>query len=165
MCGRIPTGREDTDRNAQILRLYMTQFHHLEVDSALLRRIATEGEDTLAREAMHWLARFFQDHAGTAEFLIDRMRSAEGSKVRVCAFHCLLLYFGGRQSIAEHLIAQCKGETNRAAAEQMENALAGKQTYGLYSSFDALEENASRREGELFRRQVEVIRRAKIVPH
>jgi hypothetical protein len=165
MCGRIPTGREDTDRNAQILRLYMTQFHHLEVDSALLRRIATEGEDTLAREAMHWLARFFQDHAGTAEFLIDRMRSAEGSKVRVCAFHCLLLYFGGRHSIAEHLIAQCKGETNRAAAEQMENALAGKQTYGLYSSFDALEENASRREGELFRRQVEVIRRAKIVPH
>jgi hypothetical protein len=158
MCARMPTRPEDADRNAQVLRLYMTHYHHLEVDSALLRRIASESQDSLAREAIHWLARFYQDHAGTAELLTDRMRAADESKVRVCAFHCLMLYFGGRQSVVEQLVAQCKSETNRAAAEQMENALEGKQTYGLYSSFEALEENASRREGELFRRQVEVIR-------
>jgi hypothetical protein len=158
MCARMPTRPEDANRNAQVLRLYMAHYHHLEVDSALLRRIATEGQDLLAQEAMHWLARFYQDDAGTAELLIDRMRAAAGSKVRVCAFHCLMLYFSSHRPIAELLIAQPKNEPNHAAAEQMENALGGKQTYGLYSSFEALEENPSRREGELFRRQVEGIR-------
>ena len=156
MCEQIPTGSEFN--NVQVLNVYMTHYFHLKMDAALLRRIATEGREWLSCQAIHWLARFYQDDAGVAEFLIERMRFADAVKVRIGAFHCLMLYFGGRRSIPDDLIAQAETETNNIAQDQMRNALAGKQTYSMWPTFDALEKNSSRNEGELFRRQVEVVR-------